>query len=47
MKGTLTQHGVTSDATPDAIEQAALGTEFFWLDLDLHDPAPTTTSWGC
>lgn len=40
MKGTLT-HGTTqTDATIDAIRQAAAGTEFFWLDLDLHDPGP-------
>jgi magnesium transporter len=40
MKGTLTQHGVTCDATPDAIQKAASGTEFFWLNLDVHDPGP-------
>jgi magnesium transporter len=40
MKGTLTQKGVTSDATPQAIEQAAAGSEFFWLNLDIHDPGP-------
>src|ERR1700722_18063688 len=40
MKGTLTQHGVTSDATPEAIQKAASGDEFFWLNLDIHDPGP-------
>ena len=40
MKGTLTQKGVTSDATPEAIQQAASGGEFFWLNLDVHDPGP-------
>jgi magnesium transporter len=40
MKGTLTQKGVTSDATPQAIQQAAAGQEFFWLNLDIHDPGP-------
>ena len=40
MKGTLTQNGVTSDATRDAIEKAASGDEFFWLNLDIHDPGP-------
>ena len=40
MKGTLTQKGVTSDATREAIEQAAAGQEFFWLNLDIHDPGP-------
>jgi magnesium transporter len=40
MKGTLTQKGVTSDATPEAIKHAAAGQEFFWLNLDIHDPGP-------
>src|SRR6202044_356898 len=40
MKGTLTQHRVTSIATQQRIEQAVAGGEFFWLDLDLHDPGP-------
>src|SRR5580704_8600969 len=40
MKGTLTQHGMTSDATPDAIQKAASGDDFFWLNLDIHDPGP-------
>src|ERR1700721_2405535 len=40
MKGTLTQKGVTSDATREAIEQAAASQEFFWLNLDIHDPGP-------
>jgi magnesium transporter len=40
MKGTLTQNGVTCDATPEAIQKAVAGTEFFWLNLDIHDPGP-------
>jgi magnesium transporter len=40
MKGTLTQDGVTCDATPEAIQKAVAGTEFFWLNLDIHDPGP-------
>src|SRR6202046_2108846 len=40
MKGTLTQKGVTSDATPQGIEQAVAGGQFFWLNLDIHDPGP-------
>jgi magnesium transporter len=40
MKGTLTQNGVTSDASPEAIQKAASGSEFFWLNLDVHDPGP-------
>jgi magnesium transporter len=40
MKGTLTQNGIITDATPDAIQKAAAGDEFFWLNLDIHDPGP-------
>ena len=40
MKGTLTQNGDTCDATPEAIQKAASGDEFFWLNLDVHDPGP-------
>src|ERR1700722_16659688 len=40
MKGTITQNGATTDATREAIEQAAVGQEFFWLNLDIHDPGP-------
>jgi magnesium transporter len=40
MKGTITQSGTTTDATQQAIEQAAAGGTFFWLDLDIHDPGP-------
>ena len=40
MKGTLTQDGKASDATPEAIERAVAGGQFFWLDLDVHDPGP-------
>lgn len=40
MKGTLIQHGVATDASQQAIEQALAGGAFFWLDLDIHDPGP-------
>jgi magnesium transporter len=40
MKGTLTQDGVTVDATRQGIEQAVAGGGFFWLNLDVHDPGP-------
>jgi magnesium transporter len=40
MKGTLTQNGVTKDATRQGIEQAAAGGAYFWLNLDIHDPGP-------
>ena len=40
MKGTIRQHGTTTPASQEEIGKA-LGTgEFFWLDLDLHDPGP-------
>jgi magnesium transporter len=40
MKGTLTQDGITKDATQQDIKQAAASDAFFWLDLDIHDPGP-------
>jgi magnesium transporter len=40
MKGTLTQEGMTSEATQQDIKQAAASDAFFWLDLDIHDPGP-------
>jgi magnesium transporter len=40
MKGTLTQDGVTADATREGIEKAVAGGAFFWLSLDIHDPGP-------
>jgi magnesium transporter len=40
MKGTLTQGGTAADVTPQGIDQAIAGGEFFWLDLDIHDPGP-------
>jgi magnesium transporter len=40
MKGTLTQNGVTTDATRERIEQAAAAGAYFWLNLDIHDPGP-------
>jgi magnesium transporter len=40
MKGTLRQDGKATDPTQQNIEQAVAGGEFFWLDLDLHDPGP-------
>src|ERR1700689_4371127 len=40
MKGTITQNGVTTTATSAEIQKAAAGDEFFWLNLDIHDPGP-------
>jgi magnesium transporter len=40
MKGILTQNRVITSATPQLVEQAAAGSAFFWLDLDIHDPGP-------
>jgi magnesium transporter len=41
MKGTITQRGgQVTDATQQTIETALAGGEFFWLDLDIHDPGP-------
>src|SRR5580698_5158927 len=40
MNGTLTQKGLTVDATLPGIEQAVAGGAFFWLNLDIHDPGP-------
>ena len=40
MKGTLTQNGITTEATRPEIEQAAAGGAYFWLNLDIHDPGP-------
>ena len=40
MKGTITRHGESTQASQEAIEQAAGDGNFFWLDLDLHDPGP-------
>src|SRR5580658_4629846 len=40
MKGTLRQDGKATEPTQENIEQAAAGGEFFWLDLDIHDPGP-------
>jgi magnesium transporter len=40
MKGTITRHGETTPASQQAIEQVAADGNFFWLDLDLHDPGP-------
>jgi magnesium transporter len=40
MKGTLTQNGVTADASLESIQKAAAGDEFFWLNIDIHDPGP-------
>ena len=40
MKGTLTQGGSVADATQAGIEHAVAGNDFFWLDLDIHDPGP-------
>jgi magnesium transporter len=40
MQGTLTTGGQAVPATPQGIVQAAAGQDFFWLDLDIHDPGP-------
>jgi magnesium transporter len=40
MKGTIRQDGKATDATQERIDQAVAGGEFFWLDLDVHDPGP-------
>src|SRR3984885_12124484 len=40
MKGTLRQDGKATEPTQENIEQAVAGEEFFWLDLDIHDPGP-------
>jgi magnesium transporter len=40
MKGTIRQDGMATDASQEKIEQAVAGGEFFWLDLDIHDPGP-------
>jgi magnesium transporter len=40
MKGMLRQDGKATPATQEGIDQALAGGEFFWLDLDLHDPGP-------
>jgi magnesium transporter len=40
MKGTITHHGETTEPTQQAVEEAVAGGDFFWLDLDLHDPGP-------
>src|SRR5580700_10811518 len=40
MKGTLRQDGKATEPTQENIEQAVAGGEFFWLDLDIHDPGP-------
>ena len=40
MKGTLLRNDTTVDATEALIQAAVAGTDFFWLDLDMHDPGP-------
>jgi magnesium transporter len=40
MKGTIRQDGKATDATQERIDQTVAGGEFFWLDLDVHDPGP-------
>jgi magnesium transporter len=40
MKGIIRRVSADADATQENIEKALAGTEFFWLDLDLHDPGP-------
>ncbi len=40
MKGIIRQDGKATDATPEKIEQTLASGEFFWLNLDVHDPGP-------
>jgi magnesium transporter len=40
MKGTIHQHANTTPATQEAIDKVLAGGDFFWIDLDLHDPGP-------
>jgi len=40
MKGIIRQVGKDADATQENIEKTLAGSDFFWLDLDLHDPGP-------
>jgi magnesium transporter len=40
MKGHLHQNGTTTGASQEAIDKALATNEFFWLDLDMHDPGP-------
>jgi magnesium transporter len=40
MKGIIRRVSHDVEATQENIEKALAGTEFFWLDLDLHDPGP-------
>jgi magnesium transporter len=40
MKGTLTRGGQPTAATQAGVDEALASGEFFWLDLDLHDPGP-------
>jgi magnesium transporter len=40
MKGIIRKVSADSDATQENIDKALAGTEFFWLDLDMHDPGP-------
>ena len=40
MKGIIRKVGADAEATQENIEKYLAGTEFFWLDLDLHDPGP-------
>ena len=47
MKGIIRQVGKDADATQENIEKTLAGSEFFWLDLDLHDPGPDDDSRGC
>jgi magnesium transporter len=40
MKGTIHQHASTTPASQEAIDKVLAGGDFFWIDLDLHDPGP-------
>jgi magnesium transporter len=40
MKGTIHQQSKVTPATEESIGKVLAGGDFFWIDLDLHDPGP-------
>jgi magnesium transporter len=40
MKGTIRQHQTITPASQENIDKVLAGGDFFWIDLDLHDPGP-------
>ena len=40
MKGTLVRNDTSVNADEAVVQEALTSNEFFWLDLDLHDPGP-------